>query len=100
MGLGRRVYSNVKPANDLQASTCAGSVNVECNATPRSMRIRMLSRTERIDEFHLAFRTRTAFTAVETETSRSLENTDSISTSIDVQLMSATSSVNLLLEPY
>ena len=36
--------------------------------TPRSTRMRMLPRTERIDQFHLAFGTGTAFTAVETET--------------------------------
>src|SRR5258708_9910684 len=41
--------------------------------TPRSTRIRMLPRTERIDEFRLAFRTETAFTAVETETGSSVK---------------------------
>jgi hypothetical protein len=41
--------------------------------TPRSTRIRMLPRTERIDEFHLAFGTETAFTAVDTETGCSVK---------------------------
>ena len=35
--------------------------------------MRMLPRTERIDQFHLAFRTETAFTAVETETGCSVK---------------------------
>jgi hypothetical protein len=35
--------------------------------------MRRLPRTERIDDFHLAFRTETAFTAVETETGCSVK---------------------------
>jgi hypothetical protein len=41
--------------------------------TPQSTRIRMLPGTERMDEFHLAFRTETAFTAIETETGCSVK---------------------------